>query len=86
MLGVFIALENTRGFAGVPATFGHVIVADPLVEPKPVKTQVVVEDLPQFTVLKSPTPGVVPPIVPGAGKEVVAPPRATSVPPIVTRS
>lgn len=63
----------------VPDTAGHVRVAVPLVDPKPVKMQAVVFSTPQFAVVKSTIPGVVPPIVPGAAnvapfksKELVA--------------
>jgi hypothetical protein len=43
----------------------------------------VVLDTPQFSAEKSPIPGVVPPIVPGFGKDAVEPPRDTEVPAIV---
>ena len=59
------ALLDTIGFVVVPATAGHVKVAVPLVDPKPVSTQAVVFRTPQLCALKSPIPGVVPPIVGG---------------------
>ena len=83
MLGVLIAFENTIGLLVVPATAGHVSVAVPLVEPYPVRTKAVVLRTPPLTALKSPIPGVVPPIVPGLGKDEVDPPRETEVPAMV---
>ena len=72
-MGALSVFDNTNGFVLVPATAGHVIVAEPLVEPKPVMTQAVVLSTPQLIAEKSPTPGVVPPMVPGDAN--VAPPK-----------
>jgi len=65
--GAEILLLDVIALAGVPAAAGQVKVALPLV-PYPVKMQATEPETPQLFALKSPAPGVVPPIVPGAAQ------------------
>lgn len=69
----WIVFVKMMALPAVPATAGHVMVADPEVEPNPEITQEVVTETPQFRDEKEPAAGVVPPIAPGAA--IVAPPK-----------
>ena len=51
-LGICKELEIKIGFVIVPATAGQVIVADPLVDPFPVITQLVVPAIPQLKAVR----------------------------------
>lgn len=69
--------ENTSGFVTVPATAGQVIVAEPLVAPKPVMTQPVVLSTPQEYEVAPRLPGII--TVDGNERTGVVVPVATAI-------